>query len=354
VRLQEIAVAHARAGRAVLFTCFNKVLASTLRGILATQEMGQEVDRRVVVTHVDELRRQLDQSDLQAFAGLFGTICVDEAQDMSQASFELLSALVSEKGEWFLADGPGQELYGPAAPFLERARDVGTTENLRRNFRNTSAGFLVAQADYEHAPDLTRNAPWLRTRPITVTRDSSVPGLDLNLPDTRPGGELPDVVRLGVPHGAGWRQAKLHGYAAVFMRELEKLESEGRHRDLAILCARGDARSAEPQIAREALDLIGIPVHDQVHPSSRGQSVPRDHVRLTTIHSSRGVEASRVVILDLAGGLSQHDDHRTNSRIMAYIALSRGQHGTTIVALDDAHSAYLDFIEGIVTAYRDA
>ena len=59
VRRQEIAVAHARGGRAVLFTCFNRVLASTLRGVMASQKLGDQVENRIVITHVDELRKQL-------------------------------------------------------------------------------------------------------------------------------------------------------------------------------------------------------------------------------------------------------------------------------------------------------
>lgn len=74
VRLQEVAVAHARGGRAVLFTCFNRVLASTMRGVMASQKLGADVDNRIVITHVDELRSQLaDDSD--RFRGVFGTIC---------------------------------------------------------------------------------------------------------------------------------------------------------------------------------------------------------------------------------------------------------------------------------------
>lgn len=88
VQLQEVAVAHARAGRAVLFTCFNKVLASTLRGILATQELGEAVNRRIIITHVDELRRQIDSEEIDAYRGLFGTVCVDEAQHMADESFD--------------------------------------------------------------------------------------------------------------------------------------------------------------------------------------------------------------------------------------------------------------------------
>lgn len=171
VRLLEIAVAHARAGRAVLFTCFNRVLASSLRGIMASQRLGDEVTNRVVITHVDELRKQL-ADDLDIFGGTFGTVCVDEGQDMADDAFEFLNHLAAPSAEWFIADGPGQELYGspnktgePSA-FLAQARANGVVETLRRNFRNSSAGYLVAQAVFEKSPNLAAIPSGWRSTPF--------------------------------------------------------------------------------------------------------------------------------------------------------------------------------------------
>lgn len=351
VQLQEIAVAHARAGRPVLFTCYNKVLASTLRGIMSTQRLGDEVDRRVVVTHVDELRAQLADDELEAFSGLFGTICVDEAQDMTDESFDFLKALAGPDAEWFLADGVGQELYGDGSAFLENARNAGIVENLRRNYRNSTAAFLVAQAVFEHGPDESAVARWVADRPLRAAPSDDEM---FDLPELAPGGELPEIIRLGVPVGQGWRDAKLDGYVAVFHQVLERLASEGRRRDLAVLCARRDEKSAEPDLARRALAVLGVPIHDQIDPTQRGLAVPEGAVRLCTIHSSRGIEAARTVILDFDHGISTKPEMAQNSRIMSYIALSRGQLGTTIVALDDAQNPYLTFVESLVQEYRRA
>lgn len=350
VQLQEIAVAHARAGRAVLFTCFNKVLASTLRGILATQELGEAVNRRFVITHVDELRKQIGGDEIEAFRGLFGTVCVDEAQDMKEESFDFLKELAASDAEWFLADGRGQELYGPPSAFLEDARRNGTVESLRRNYRNSSAGFLVAQAVYEHAPNTSVIEAWVAKHPLKLHTYGSGE-LALGLPEIAPGGELPRVVRVDLPEN-GWRQAKLEAYVSVIFEELEKLAAEGNPRDLAIICAQRDTKSFEPRRARDALHILGVPVHDQIDPKQRGTVVPKDHVRLTTIHSARGIEACRVVLLDLAQGISLTDAHQQNSRIMSYIALSRAQRATTIVVPGDCEHPYVTFIERLVEAYR--
>lgn len=357
VRLQEVAVGHARAGRAVLLTCFNRVLASTLRGIMASQDLGDDVSRRIVVTHVDELRKQLAE-DLDSFAGTFGTICVDEGQDMADDAFEFLAALASDDAEWFIADGPGQELYGTAnrtgeaATFLVRARDGGTIETLRRNFRNSSAGYLVAQGVFERSPDLSSVAKWVDAHPLRRPAGDTAGMLELEGTQMTPGGELPQIIRLSVPPTGNWRQAKLHSYVAVFNAVLERLATEGKRRDMAILCARGDRLSGDPQLAREALAMLGVPVHDQIDGVARDSAVPDGHVRLTTIHSSRGIEASRVVILDFDRGVSSAEAHLRNSRIMSHIALSRGQIGTTIVTLEEASNPHLIFLEELVRAYE--
>lgn len=357
VRLQEVAVAHARGGRAVLFTCFNRVLASTLRGVMASQKLGDEVGNRIVITHVDELRKQL-ADDLDAFRGMFGTICVDEGQDMADDAFEFLDDLAANDAEWFIADGPGQELYGASnktgepPTFLAKARAAGAVETLRRNFRNSSAGYLVAQAVFEKSPDLGAIPEWLEKHPVRRKAEDTTEMLDLEGTQMAPGGDLPDVIRISLPQGGDWRQAKLHGYVAVFNAVLEKLASEGKRRDLAILCARGDGNGFEAQWARDALAILGVPVHDQIGGEARDAVVPEDHVRLATIHSSRGIEASRVVILDFANGVSAAESHTRNSRIMSHIALSRGQIGTTIVSVDGATNPHLTFIEELIKAYE--
>lgn len=349
VQLQEIAVAHARAGRAVLFTCYNRVLASTLRHILSTQQLGEAVDKRIVVAHVDELRKQLGDS-IESFTGLFGTICIDEAQDMEQVSFEFLCELASPDGEWFLADGHGQELYSHRSDFVAKAREQGTVETLRRNFRNSSAGFLVAQATYEHAPDEAAIPDWTARRPLRAAKQPTPDAL-FELPQSDDGGHLPRVVRVD-RSGPDWRKKRLNAYTAVIFAELEKLAEEGNSRDLAILCAEGDQKSEEAGVARQALQLLGVPVHDQIEVGGRDRPVEEGQVRLVTIHSSRGIEASRVVVLGMATGISQDPRHQTNSRVMSYIALSRAQTATTVIAPDNVANTFVDFIESLVATYR--
>ena len=234
----------------------------------------------------------------------------------------------------------------------QKPASEGTVETLRRNFRNSSAGYLVAQAVFERSPDLDAIPEWIAKHPSRRRAEDTIG-------NARSRGH-PDGARRrsarGHPDfaapGGDWRQAKLHGYVAIFNAALEKLASEGKRRDLAILCARGDGKSSEAQWAREAL---GVARRASTRPDRRSCTRcrrPEDHVRLATIHSSRGVEASRVIILDFANGVSSSELHTRNSRIMSHIALSRGQIGTTIIAVDGSTNPHLMFIEELVRAYK--
>ena len=57
-----------RGGTSCALHLLQPVLASTLRGVMASQKLGEEVDNRIVITHVDELRKQL-ADDLDTFRG---------------------------------------------------------------------------------------------------------------------------------------------------------------------------------------------------------------------------------------------------------------------------------------------
>ena len=70
-----------------------------------------------------------------------------------------------------------------------------------------------------------------------------------------------------------------------------------------------------------------------------------------SFHSARGIEAARTIIIGLSW-LSPFPNHQANSRSMGYIALSRAQHGSRIVAMDGASGAYLTFVEALVAAYQ--
>ena len=58
--------------------------------------------------------------------------------------------------------------------------------------------------------------------------------------------------------------------------------------------------------------------------------------------------------LGMDQGVSAAPSHLRNSRVMSHIALSRGQDGTTIVALEDSANPFISFIEELGRCYSEA
>ena len=55
IELMRLALEHAKQGRRVLFTCFNLVLASFLEGLLAHEDVGDELAAYIDIIPVGRL-----------------------------------------------------------------------------------------------------------------------------------------------------------------------------------------------------------------------------------------------------------------------------------------------------------
>ena len=192
--LLRIAMEHARAGRSVLFACFNKVLASDIRRMLSTTKIPAEITSRIDVVQVWALRSRYstdyvegDYGALVEFARLrteqepldeYDTVCIDEAQDLPEFALRLINWHAKPNAEWFLAHGPGQELYGTeVAPFMADLLESATTdkriEQLNRVYRTAHVDFLVAQGVFEQAPSVDRVPEWVARRPLPQPEPNS-------------------------------------------------------------------------------------------------------------------------------------------------------------------------------------
>jgi superfamily I DNA and RNA helicase len=102
---------------------------------------------------LDELTRLRGEQDPPSE---YDTVCIDEAQDLPEFAFRLIEWHTKPSVEWFLAHGPGQELYGTeVAPFmadlLAAAEKDKRIEQLNRVYRTAHVDFLVAQGVFEGA-----------------------------------------------------------------------------------------------------------------------------------------------------------------------------------------------------------
>lgn len=351
--LLDIAVAHAEKGRQVLFTCYNKVLAAALRASLGVRDVPQAARDRLLIKDVFEIKAGLTEEDLEVYAGTFGTICVDEAQDMWGSLIEFVERLAKPGVEWFLADGTGQELYdntreefSPASKLLTTARtpEGGIQQQLNRQRRmSSSAATLFARGVFEKSLDSAKVADWVSEFPLGRSEEA----LDIGINEA--GGlptittVRPDLCRLAVDV-----------YAAEIADELKLLESIGAPHDLIIMIPR---LNDEHGLVRAALDELGVEYLDQVKVENRRRALPDGHVRLVTVHSARGVAAKRAILFGshdfVFGGSKRISPLQVNCNA-GYIALTRASHGTRVVLVEGKQpSQFQDFVVCLHAAYSD-
>ena len=377
--LLRIALEHAKAGRSVLFLCFNKVLASDIRRMLSTTGFPKEVARRIDVAHAWALRGRYSDAYVDGDDGVlgelpsifadqtpleeYGTVCVDEAQDLPEWAFRLVDWHAESGAEWFLANGPGQELYArEPCPYMSqlmrKAFERGTVERLRRVYRTAQVDFLVAQGLYEHAPDVVRIPRWVADHPLPSPK--KVRGEEMEaLFDTPLDAEfdslgaLPAVVE--IPR---WSEAlaqtdrdlRRSRIREVLRGELAEAAAAGRPGDVAVLL-RHVKQPSDADDARAVLADLQVPYIDQIDSKNRDLLLPAGHVRLVSFVSARGIEAHRTVLLgfdDLGDGSA---DALRDSRNQAYIALSRAKAGTTVITRPHRRGPLSAFLVDLVNAY---
>lgn len=378
--LLRIALEHARAGRSVLFLCFNRVLASDIRRMLATTDFPKDVVSRVDVTHAWAFRGRYSTTYVDGDEGVlnelpmvyaaqspldeYGTVCIDEAQDLPEWAFRLVKWHTARETEWFVAHGPGQELYAASpAPYMRELLDVATTsktvEQLKRVYRTAHVDFLVAQGVYERAPELASAETWVHERPLPAPQspeEVDQQGALFDAPlDTEfeAAGTLPTIVEVPrwteelAPSDKDLRRAAL---TRVMMAELSKAADEGRAGDVAVLL-RNVRRKDDADDVRWVLNQLNVPFVDQIDQSNRDLLLPAGHVRLVSFKSARGIEAHRTVLVGFDDLHGDEGPLLRDSRNQAYIALSRAKVSTTVLTRPHRRGAFSDFLVELVARY---
>lgn len=141
-------------------------------------------------------------------------------------------------------------------------------------------------------------------------------------------------------------------YATELTTELKLLEALGKPLDLLVMIPR---LNDEHGLVRAALDQLDVPYLDQVEVENRRRALPDGHVRLVTVHSARGVGATRAILFgahDFAFGGSKRIPPLQVNCNAGYIALTRATHGTRVVIVDGKQpSQFQDFIVKLRSAY---
>lgn len=388
-RLLKVGMQHSYTGKKVLFSCFNKTLGADIRRLLSLSERASLCDYKPEVLDVFELARRcffanslayIEGKDQSAWGKMvvdelkaspdpaierYDTVLVDEAQDMSDWQLTLIEMHAKKEASFLVARGDGQELYNHdqgAADWLKAFETKGATaERLTQNFRNTKNCFLGAQCFYSYYPGGKADLHALVGKLLKSARL----GVQGDLGFEREGGEVIDLVPIlddDVDYQDGYFQGEVMAakYKEIVEAELDDLLSDGNCSplDLLVLVPNSEGartiwlREAVAQLAKQkTLEYVDLTQEEQrrVCPTDRT-------VRLCTFHSSRGLEAQRVIVFGLESLDRLCNDIGADPAKLGFVILSRALFLTKVFApasvIERAQST--SFLRAIRAAYFSA
>lgn len=384
-RLLQAGLQAARRGEDVLYVCFNKVLASDVARLvdLAGETFAGTMDClhafELVREYCGDLPKNQPEEDLDARAaaavdgytreappghGFYQTVLVDEAQDLQEWTYTLVRSLAAPDASYFVAYGPGQALYRPneaawLRQFVKQAQDRKQIIQLKRNWRNPSLEFLTAQCFYETALRRGAIGRFLAEHGPQLNDDQQLQfDIDFDLGLGRP----PNVRRVQTSAAdrlddeSPFRATELRAAMEPALRHeitnaLSAVRSTGSPSDVLVLVPSSGSQAAE--WARAALRRVssiadGVSYIDYTQGENRETLAQPDQIRLCTFHSSRGIEARRVIVVNFhqVSLLPAQVDRGLQN--LGYIVLSRATEQTTIMVPAGVHNEALGFVEWVI------
>ena len=367
--LQEIGIRHAQEGASVLYVCFNKVLATEVRRNFQVLRAGKPLPGHIDVfdeydlyamilgePEVDGILKDA-KSVIEKILELpeshrpkFDTILIDESQDLPDGVFQLARQLSGVNTSTFIAYGKGQELYGydqnRPMPALELAEWMKTATRVTRarQFRGAPMPFLVAQAFYEHAPDVEAGLNFIREK---AKNDIPSPGeMQLALDIPSPANSL-SLEYLAVDDNLA------DSVRSAILQSVQEVKDAGSDADLLIVVLSSNPVNAIYPMVLENLSQLGVDVHDLTKVDNRRKESPQGSVRISTSMGVRGITASHVLVFDFAylETFCAPQD-KPPFKNLGYVVLSRAQKSTRIMVATDGVNDYVRFLGACIDEVR--
>lgn len=361
-KLIAIAAAHVGEGMRVLLLSFNKVLVADLERLVKFRMESELPLGDIEIEHIDGLlakrsaiygrERPESESDWEAWKQMivadlrerpcerpFDTVLIDEAQDLKQWALEFAEWLCKPSGTMVVAVGKGQSIYGGQASWLGEFRRTATRRELRRVFRNTKATFALAHAVFEGGTSLQDVG-----RSMRKVLAQSVEGLNFEREDPVfprirwvDDRALQEMAVDDPRYARAQEDLMVEAYTAIIEDELESLGEQRWPLHLLVLVPDNES-SRECGWARSALRSIAqrhddVTVLDYCSEMNRTVAPRSSDIRLCTVHSSRGIEASRVVVLGLErlASRARAGENEQEFRSLGFVALSRAKRDVAVV-----------------------
>jgi hypothetical protein len=367
--LQEIGIRHAQEGASVLYVCFNKVLATEVRRNFQVLRAGKPLPGHIDVFDEYDLYAMIlgepqvegilkdAQSVINKILDMpeshrpkFDTILIDESQDLPDGVFRLAKQLSGDKTSTFISYGKGQELYGydqgrpmPAQELAEWMK-TATRVTRARQFRGAPMPFLVAQAFYEHAPDIEAGLNFIREKARNEIPSPGDMQLALDIPSPANSLSL-EYLAIDVDLAASVRSAVL--------QSVQEVKDSGSDSDLLIVVLSSNPVNVIYPMILENLSQLGVEVHDLTQVGNRRKESTPGSVRISTSMGVRGITASHVLVFDFAY-LENFcaPPEKPPFKNLGYVVLSRAQKSTRVMVATDAVNDHVRFLGACIDEVR--
>ena len=385
-RLQQIGIMHAREGAKVLLCCFNQVLASEFIRFINLldanfKKAGVENSIKEYIDVVDitslalrlcsDIGISIEIKDFNEWGQLitdefkkpgvldkypkYDTVLIDESQDFSDWQIELILLLATNDATVAMGVGSGQELYlsGDSGAIDSQFQLLNfKSANLRRNFRNAKPIYelahLISECSFDSKKIIDVYSKTFLNKKNTL-HDIEFEISQANIPLCV---HINDELETSYDE-PGFKNELINRLASEYQNLIlqQFLNSDQNPSDLLILVP--DTVGDEITALRVALEKIyselQVDYIDYVDKSSRKFIAPDGKIRVVTFHSSRGLEASNVLILGIEKLQQLSRFTKVEPSRLGYIAISRAIFNLVICFRSSKKNTVTDFIEDAVS-----
>lgn len=385
-RLQQIGILHAREGAKVLLCCFNQVLASEFIRFINLldanfKHAGVENSIKEYIDVIDitslalrlcgDIGISIEIKDFNEWGQLitdefkkpgvldnypkYDTVLIDESQDFSGWQIELMLLLATNEATVAMGVGSGQELYLSGDSGINASQfQVSNYKsvNLRRNFRNAKPIYELAHLIAECSFD-SRRIIDIYSKTF-LNKKNGIQDIEFDISQAN----IPSCVYINDELETSYDEPGFHNelidrlaneYQNIILEHF--LNTNQNPSDLLILVP--DTVGDEITALRVALEIIyselQIDYIDYVDKSSRKFIAPDGKIRIVTFHSSRGLEASNVLILGIEKLQQLSRFTKVEPSRLGYIAISRAIFNLVICFRSSKKNKLTEFIENAVS-----
>ncbi len=369
----------------VLFTCFNKVLATDLSRfnklsndaaykyfdnvtikdihelIYEYSPFAKFIDFKAPSDKIDDFFETIVNEIIQAgyFKGIYEYIVIDEAQDLKDYGWKLILHLAKKDfNSLIVLNGREQNLYLPKPSiYLSRFDDVckktqeekalkANYKQKRRIYRNKTRTFLFSQSFLEDYPESKKSIKFIQEN--EARKDPSfeftrqVGNFPYILTKVNPKSTFKKPLTKGIKHCLQENENYGLGASGILIIVPFKFDSKfpanNYYRNLAV------------NILKELkLDFIDYTIDE-----NRRLDYLINQVRIVSFHSCRGIEANFSIILGFEDIFRLSEASHCDYHKLGYIVLSRAKYETYIF-IDQTKNTdkvlkFLDFTKEVYTS----